>query len=276
MRRLKRSAPADMAFALTGRDYLSFSAVRTYQSCPLRYYFRYVQGLPETTVSASLVFGSAIHAAIEAHYREQLRGNRTPGLEVLQRAYGAAWKEFGTKQIQFVKEENQASLGRLADRVLNAFRGSDLAGIAARGKILAIEEEFRGTLIPGCPEILARVDLLVDTGRDLLVTDFKTARSPWGQEQVADAAGQLLLYHDLVRPLADGRPVRLEFAVITKTQAPVLIRHGIPADCRQIDRTKQIVTRVWEAIQSGLFYPSPSPMNCGGCPFRKPCQEWNG
>jgi hypothetical protein len=29
----------------TGRDYLSYSAVSTYQRCPLRYYFSYVEGL---------------------------------------------------------------------------------------------------------------------------------------------------------------------------------------------------------------------------------------
>lgn len=46
------------------RDYLSYSAVRTFQSCPLKYRFRYVDGLHEDSVSSSLIFGSAIHAAV--------------------------------------------------------------------------------------------------------------------------------------------------------------------------------------------------------------------
>ena len=29
------------------RDYLSYSAVRTFQGCPLKYRFRYIDGLPE-------------------------------------------------------------------------------------------------------------------------------------------------------------------------------------------------------------------------------------
>jgi len=46
----------------TGRDYISFSAIRLYQSCPLKYFCKYRLGLPEDTVSAALVYGSASHS----------------------------------------------------------------------------------------------------------------------------------------------------------------------------------------------------------------------
>ena len=35
--------------------------------------------------------------------------------------------------------------------------------------------------------------------------------------KVEDVAPQLLLYSELVKPMADGRPIKLEFAVLTKT-----------------------------------------------------------
>ncbi len=56
------------------RDYLSYSAVRTFQGCPLKYRFRYIDGLPEDCVSSSLVFGSAIHSAMEFFFSQQLAG----------------------------------------------------------------------------------------------------------------------------------------------------------------------------------------------------------
>ena len=34
--------PGELARQLVGRDYLSYSALHTYQQCPLRYYFSYV------------------------------------------------------------------------------------------------------------------------------------------------------------------------------------------------------------------------------------------
>ena len=35
-----------IAVATPQRDYLSYSAVRTFQGCPLKYRFRYIDGLP--------------------------------------------------------------------------------------------------------------------------------------------------------------------------------------------------------------------------------------
>jgi putative RecB family exonuclease len=66
-----------------GRDYLSFSALSLFASCPLRYYFRYVQRLPEDTVGASLLFGASFHASVEFHFRELLEGNGAPDVDAL-------------------------------------------------------------------------------------------------------------------------------------------------------------------------------------------------
>jgi CRISPR/Cas system-associated exonuclease Cas4 (RecB family) len=158
--------------------------------------------------------------------------------------------------------------------MLTAFLHSDFA--QPKGTIIGVEEELRGVLIPGCPDLLARVDLIVDAGDALVVTDFKTARRGWSHDQVMDAAPQLLLYSSLVRDLSDGKPLRLEFAVMTKTKAPDLTVHSVPLDAHQIERTKGIVESVWRAIQTGHFFPSPSPLNCPTCPFQGPCQAWSG
>jgi hypothetical protein len=55
----------EVARTLTGRDYVSWSALSTFRTCPLKYKFRYVDGLPEEGVSSALVFGTGIHTAIE-------------------------------------------------------------------------------------------------------------------------------------------------------------------------------------------------------------------
>ena len=65
----------------TGRDYISFSAIRLYQTCPLKFFYRYIMGLPEETVSSSLVFGSSVHRAFEFHFRELLAGNPPPHIQ---------------------------------------------------------------------------------------------------------------------------------------------------------------------------------------------------
>ena len=58
--------PNQIAEQLTGRAYTSWSAISCYCACPLRYEFRYLQNLPEPTVSAALAFGGAFHSAAGA------------------------------------------------------------------------------------------------------------------------------------------------------------------------------------------------------------------
>src|SRR5687767_7813825 len=83
------------------RDYLSWSAIATYRTCPLKYFFRYVAGLPEETVSASLVFGAAIHRAFEHHFRQLLSGEPAPSLSDLVDHYRAEWQHRDPDKVRF-------------------------------------------------------------------------------------------------------------------------------------------------------------------------------
>ena len=233
------------------RDYLSYSAITTYQGCPLRYYFRYIVGLPEKTVSSSLVFGSAVHRAAELHFNELMAGNEPPSIDALVGEYDRHWNESDPQAVQFGKDDDLESL------------------------IIGVEEELRGNIVAGCPDLLGRIDLIVETADALLVTDLKTSRSRWSREQADDSAGQLLLYHELVRSFARRKRVRLQFAVLTKTKEPAVDLHEVSATLRAVDRTKRIVERVWKAIDNQVFYPAPSPMQCAGCSFREQCRGWH-
>jgi putative RecB family exonuclease len=81
----------EVAKSLTGRDYVSWSALSTFRQCPLKYRFRYVDGLPEESVSAALVFGTGIHSAVEQHFQAILSGEEQPDVERLMFAYRSAW-----------------------------------------------------------------------------------------------------------------------------------------------------------------------------------------
>ena len=175
--------PNETARELIGRDYLSFSSINAYRSCPLQFKFRYVDGLPEETVSASLVFGSAIHSCLQFHYEELLAGNPAPDVDMLLYVYQDHWRrETVSRTVRFGRGEDVNTLGHLSERVLVAFQRNAMA--RPTGTILGIEEELRGELVPGCPYVLARIDLLIDEGEHLVLTDFKTSRSAWGEAKV--------------------------------------------------------------------------------------------
>ncbi|MDB4770764.1 PD-(D/E)XK nuclease family protein [bacterium] len=263
-----------IAVAAPQRDYLSYSAVRTFQGCPLKYRFRYIDGLPEDCVSSSLVFGSAIHAAVEFYFNQQLAGEVEPSLDELLDVYQQSWRDRSEQEVRFNKSETADSLHGLADRMLKAFLASDLT--KQDGRIIGVEEELRGELSAELPDLLGRVDLLLETDDSVIVQDFKTSRSAWNEYQAEDQSEQLLLYGDLVRRLVPGKKVRLQFAVITKAKSPKVQLLEASFDESKLDRTKRVFENVWSAISAGHFYPAPNPMQCSGCGYRRQCDAWRG
>ena len=271
-----RSDPGELALKLTGRDYLSHSAISTYQRCPLRYYFAYISDLEPAFKASSLIFGGAIHSALEHHCRALLEGNDPPDLDALVAAYEESWKPDAKSTIRYGKTESVESLRDLASRMLAAFQASEVSKLDT--SVVGIEEEFRAPIIDRCPDLLGRVDLVNLTTDAVRIVDFKTSRSRWSRSKVEEAAPQMLLYAELVKPLAEscGRPIRIEWIVITKTKQPSVETHVLQYEPRQVERIKTIVRRVWQAISRGHFYPAPSSMNCSGCPYSEACRNWEG
>jgi putative RecB family exonuclease len=264
----------EIAKRLTGRDYISWSALSTFRTCPLKYKFRYIDGLPEESVSAALVFGSGIHSAVEQHFQAALSGEEQPDVERLLFAYRSAWLPHDPDAIQFGSTETRASLDALAGKMLTAFLNSPAASVS--GRVLGVAEEIRGMLVEGVPDLYGRVDLLTEDSDSLVVTDIKTSRGKWSAEQVEDSGEQLLLYSHLASEIAPGKKITTRFLVLTKTKEPVVEEHVREVEPAAVKRTLAGVEQVWRAIESGVFYPAPSVMSCSSCGYRAACRAWMG
>jgi putative RecB family exonuclease len=264
----------EVAKKLTGRDYISWSAISTFRTCPLKYKFRYIDGLPEESVSNTLIFGTGIHTAVEQHYQAQLAGDPKPSLDALLFAYRSAWLPQDPDAISFGSRETRDSLDDLAGRMLAAFLASPAASV--QGRVLGVEEEIRGMLVEGVPDLYGRVDLLTEDSDSLVVTDIKTSRGKWSQEQVEDSGEQLLLYSHLASEISPGKKLKTRFLIVTKTKEPVVEEHVREVEPVAVKRTLAGVERVWRAIEAGEFYPAPSTMNCSGCGYRAACRAWVG
>ena len=95
-----------------------------------------------------------------------------------------------------------------------------------------------------------------------MITDIKTSRGKWSQEQVEDSSEQLLLYSHLASEISPGKKIATRFLVLTKTKEPVIEEHTREVEQGNVKRTLAGVERVWQAIESGVFYPAPSVMSC--------------
>ena len=101
--------------------------------------------------------------------------------------------------------------------------------------------------------------LLLDAGDVIQVIDFKTSKSRWSPSKVAESASQLHLYAELATPLAEGKPLQLAFAVLTKAKRrPSLTLHPVPHDLEAVEATLRRVWWTWRDIQRGDFPARPS------------------
>jgi putative RecB family exonuclease len=189
-------------------------------------------------------------------------------------AYRASWLGHDPDTIQFGNRETRQSLDDLAARMVTAFLNSPAASV--RGRVLGVEEEIRGMLVEGIPDLYGRVDLMTEDEDSLVVTDIKTSRGKWSAEQVEDSGEQLLLYSHLASEISPGKKIATRFLVLTKTKEPVVEEHVREVEPAAVKRTLAGVERVWRAIESGVFYPAPSTMNCASCGYRAACRAWVG
>lgn len=266
---------SDRAVQLTGRDYLSVSAVKQYMKCPLSYRFRYIDKVPEASVSSALAFGRGIHSSAELWFTAKLEGTSPPTADALLSEFWEEWKCCEQDaEIRFGRNEDATTVSESAQRTLTAFVQSEAA--QPDGHIVGIEEELRASLIAGVPETLGRLDLMTESADCFKVVDIKTSKSKWSDAQRLDAELQAVTYAQLAEPLAGGKPVCVEFIVITKTKTPSVGIETIETNPQSMHRGNAMFSAVWAAIECCNFYPAPSIMSCPSCPFRSQCTAWTG
>ena len=98
---------------------LSHSAIDAYLTCPLRYKYSQVVRVP-TTPHHSMVYGAALHQAVQEFHRSQARGRPLTEPELLA-AFEKAWSNEG-----FVSREHEQARLEAGREALRRFRESQL------------------------------------------------------------------------------------------------------------------------------------------------------
>lgn len=82
-------SPNDKAVALTGRPHISYSEIRTYQACPLKWHFQYVEKAKPEQLSAAMLIGTCVHAMIQRVLDAMLANDSLPTVDQLMSAFTA-------------------------------------------------------------------------------------------------------------------------------------------------------------------------------------------
>ncbi len=238
---------------------LSYGQVSDYLECPAKYRFGHVIRIP-TPVSHQLVYGRALHAAVQAFHRRQM-ADRPMSLAELHAELDAAWESTG-----FLTRQHEEARRAAARDALERFWINQQADPA---RPTAVELEF---VVPfGRDRVRGRYDRVdTDAAGRVTITDYKSSdvRDPATAARRARESLQLAIY-GLAWEAQHGRPpddLALHFLDLG-------IEGHSAASAKRLARAGEQVAAAAEGIRAGRFEADPSPTRCGYCPFREICPD---
>ena len=230
---------------------LSASDLDLYLTCPLKYKFARVFGIPqEPTINQR--FGILIHNVLERFHKE---AEEDDSFERLMDLFEAGWRRtgFGTSddELQF------------RDRAVKAMRLYWERERESEGEPVWLERKFDIRIGPHHVRgRVDRVDRLPDGSHELI--DYKTGERKSEADLENDL--QLALYRLAAREAWDIEAATGSYYYVLdadKVAAPTK-----PDDAERVERT---VLEVGEGVLSQDFEPRPSPTTCSWCDYRLVC-----
>ncbi len=229
---------------------LSASDLDLYLTCPLKYKFGRVFGIPqEPTINQR--FGILIHNVLERFHKEA----DEEGYERLMDLFEAGWRRTG-----FGSSDDEL---QFRDRAREAMRLYWEREREAEGEPVWLEKKFDIRI--GSHHVrgrVDRVDRLPDGSHELI--DYKTGERKSEAELENDL--QLALYRLAARQAWGLEASSGSYYYVLdadKVAAPTK-----PDDAERVERT---VLEVGEGILSQDFEPRPSPTTCSWCDYRLIC-----
>jgi len=232
---------------------LSASDLSLYLTCPLKYKFARVFGIPqEPTINQR--FGILFHNVLERFHKEPPE-DPEDGLRVLNRLFEAGWRRTG-----FGSSDDELQFRDRAREALRLYWENERE---SEGEPIWLEKKFDFKV--GDHHVrgrVDRVDRLPDGDYELI--DYKTGERK--SEEDLDDDLQLALYRMAAREAWGIEASTGSYYYVLdgdKVVAPTK-----PDDAERVERT---VLQVGEGILGQDFEPRPSPSVCSWCDYRLIC-----
>jgi DNA helicase-2/ATP-dependent DNA helicase PcrA len=235
-----------------GRLSLSASDLTLYLTCPLKYKFARVFGIPqEPTINQR--FGILMHNVLERFHKEP--PEEGDELRTLNRLFEGGWRRGGfggTDDEMQYRDRGREALRLYWERERHS--DSEPVWMERKFDFKVADHHVRGRV--------DRVDRLPDGSYELI--DYKTGERKTEEELDSDL--QLALYRMAAREAWDIEATTASYDYVLdaeKVEAPTR-----PDDAERVERT---VVTVGEGVLSQDFEPRPSPSVCSWCDYRLIC-----
>jgi DNA helicase-2/ATP-dependent DNA helicase PcrA len=260
---LERSAPPPETEGLGSRPMaadeplaVSHNQVDDYETCPLKYHYIHILRIPLRQHHA-VVYGSALHKAVEFYLRRRAAGNLTP-LEDFLRAFDDAWRNEG-----FLTREHEEQRKRAGIEALTRFYHEEEA---SGQKPAAVEQEFGFELGP--TRVRGRLDRVDETPDGPVIVDYKSSdvTEQKKADQRARESLQLKIYALAWKAMTGRLPVRMELRFLESGLAG---RHR-PSEA-DLAEAREAIEAAARGIRQRRFDPTPGYQVCRYCPYNQIC-----
>jgi len=266
---------------------LSFYQVDDYLTCPLKYKYVHVLRVPIAPHHA-IVYGSALHQAVQEFHRRGARGYVMSEDELLA-AFDRAWSNEGFLTREH--EEARLDAGRAAlrrfrlgqmrpgtvvpayverefsfvldgDRIRGRMDRVDierLPAAAAEGQDGAGEMQLADSIAPALPGLHPE---------RVTITDYKSSdvRDPARARERARESLQLQIYAMAYQAETGHLPDALQLWFL---ESGLVGR--VEVDEKRLDRARESIRRAARGIRARRFEATPDYLACGYCAFREIC-----
>jgi len=240
-------------------NYLSYSQIDTFDTCPRRYRFRYIQRIP-VPPSAAASFGNSMHKALRDFYqavKEKKKPTKKNLLQFLERNWSAEGYASKTHEKRMIKQ---------GERMLNDFydKAYDPKRIPK-----AVEQMF---VIKASPSLRigGKIDRVDESRGKLEIIDYKTGKT--FDQKVVDKSLQMTVYAlaatDKGIHAKKPEEVVLSFYFLDSGE-----KKSTKRAAKELKEAKKELIEKANEIEKSEFEPIPGKW-CDWCDYRLLCEAW--
>ena len=255
---------------------LSPTKIQTYMTCPLSYYFRYVEKI-QTIKNGRAWMGSAVHYGIEQAHKEK---NNQAGCDSYLKKFRAQEKEINwqEEEPQIVEQEGLNLLNKYLSS--NEYKGLNIinteVNININFKVNTNDSENRkieliyptkDTEELNSNKIVCYLDAIIPDG----IVDWKTTKRKWTQDQ-AERSIQFIIYAMAYHYLSGITEVPIQAHIlISKKEPEIQVLKTVKSQC-DFENIKQVIFQIIKAINNEIFYPNPNQLCENYCDYKSLCR----
>ncbi len=253
---MKGSAP-------TPRNQFSFSRLKTFHQCPLRYRYRYLKGMREAFRSIESYLGSTVHEVLEWLYGEHGETS-TPDLSAVLDDFARRWEASWSDDVAVIRvSDSTDDFYRLGREMLTRFFRETYARDSSH--TIALEQRFSVRLAPnlvftGIADRVGRTE----KGR-LFIVDYKTSSRKGTPSEFSEGL-QAPLYASCVLRTQDGDEAMAGYHYL---------RHGSTSWHRVTrSRSEELLQRFSDLAAvacEATEFPARPGILCAWCGFNAVC-----